>query len=129
MVKVNSKTAREGLRKYIRENYNPDGYYEYEDTTDVKKISANILSCFYDEKVRFDSRKMIFEDLFMEWMYGLPSILNADYILMSAKDVLGGILDETEAERDRFTETQAEEMLTRLIWDELLRQAPIWPFC
>ena len=128
MIKTNSAKARQGIREYILENYCPEGYDEYGETTSLKQIAANILSCFYDENVRYDSRKMIFEDLFMEWMYGLPTILHADFILTSAKDVLGDILEESQEERDRFTETQAEEMLTRLIWGELLRLAPIWPF-
>ena len=129
MVKTNSKKAREGLRKYIRENYFPEGYDEYEETESVKKIAENVLRCFYEEKVRYDSRCMTFEDLFLEWMAGLPTIFHADYFLTSAKDVLGEILEETQEERDRFTETQAEETLTRLIWGELLRQSPVWPFC
>ena len=129
MIKSNSLQARKGIREYIRENYCPDGYDEYEETESLKKIAENILNCFYDEKVKLDTRRMIFEDLFLEWMAGLPTILHADYFLTSAKDVLGEILDETEEERDRFTETQAEEMLTRLIWGELLRLAPVWPFC
>ena len=73
---------------------------------------------------------MIYEDLFIEWMAGLPTILNADYYYHgTAKDVLGEILEETQGERDRFTEPQAEEKLSRMIWGELLRLAPIWPFC
>lgn len=129
MVKTNSKTAREAIRKYILENYNPDGYDEYEDTNSIKLIARNILTCFYSEKVEHDKRCYTFEDLFLEWMAGLPTILHADYYLTSAKDVLGEMLEESQEERDRFTETQAEETLTRLIWGELLRLAPIWPFC
>ena len=129
MIKSNSIQARMGIRQYIRDNYCPEGYDEYEETDSMKRIAHNVLSCFYDEKVKYDTRRMIYEDLFLEWMAGLPTILHADYFLLSAKNVLGDILEETEEERDRFTETQAEEKLTRMIWSELLRLSPIWPFC
>ena len=129
MIKTNSKEARQGIREYLLENYCPDGYDEYEETSSLKQIARNVLSCFYDEKVKYDSRKMIFEDLFLEWLSGLPTILNADYYLHSAKAVLGDILQESQEERDRFSEQQAEEQLGRMIWSELLRLAPMWPFC
>lgn len=129
MVKTNSMQARKGIREYILDHYNPDGYDEYAPTASLKQIAANVLSCFYAEKVEHDKRKMIFEDLFLEWMAGLPNILSADYFLASARDMLGEILDETTEERERFTETQAEELMTKLIYRELLKLAPMYPFC
>lgn len=128
MLRTNSKKAREGIRAYIRENYNPDGYDEYSETDDISLIASNILHCFVDEKVVHDSRGLSEWELFLEWMSGLPSILHAEYFLRSARLILGDILEETEGERNRFTETQAEEMLTKLIWNEL-RRLIIWPVC
>ena len=129
MIKTNSRAAMLRIREHIADNYCPDGYDQYEQSDDLKVIAHNILDCFYKEKVEHDKRRMIYEDLFLEWLSGLPTILHCGYIIRSnAVDVLGDILEETEEERNRYPETRAEELFGQLIYRELLRLSPVWPF-
>lgn len=125
MVKTNSAAASRKIREYIRENYNPEGYDEYQQTDNIHKIAENILLCFMQEKVLHDKRNLTYEEYFLEWMAGLPTILNADYYLGKAVDTLGDILEQTEDERAKHTEEQAERKLSQMILRELRRAAII----
>ena len=59
---------------------------------------------------------MIFED----WARGLAlGNLFCYYYNRSAKDDLGKILEESEEEKAKYTEQEAEELLTRLIYREM----------
>lgn len=125
MLKTNSKKAIENIREYIIDNFDPCGYdiwniTDIPENADFKTIAQFIYNCFVDEKVRFDNRRMTEKALFFEWCSGLPSILDTCYYYnRSAIDDLSKILEETEKEKKRFTEAQAEERLTYLIYREI----------
>ena len=58
---------------------------------------------------------------FVDWAQGLPSVLDTCYFYnRSAVDDLGDILEETQEERNKHTETDAEQCLTRLIYKVLI---------
>ena len=60
---------------------------------------------------------------FTDWCSGLPSILDTCYYYnRSAVDDLGEILEETEQERSKYTEEQAEKQLTILIYDTIKKE-------
>lgn len=116
MLKTNSKKARENIRAYIVNHYNPDNY-DLAPAADFTTIARNILQVYRGEK-----NHPITPDLFEDWASGLPSILDTCYYYnRSAVDDLGAILEETEAEKARFTESQAESLLTSLIYRELMK--------
>ena len=126
MVKTNSAAAIKGIRAFIVSNYSPENY-DMGETEDLQKIAHNVISCFLQEKAKNDKRNMTYHDLFLEWMAGLSSIIHAEYILnASAIDILGDILQQTEKERYRYTEQQAEDLMSTLIWRELLKADPVW---
>lgn len=57
---------------------------------------------------------------FADWCAGLPGVLDTYYYYnRSAVDDLGAILEETEEEKARYTEEQAEKTITILIYKEL----------
>ena len=120
MLKTNSKKALENIRSYIVDNFTPDNY-DLEPSNDFATVAKVIYNCFIEEKSGINdwgraSESVIFDD----WMQGLPSIFNADYYNhCTALDDLGVILEETEAEQARFTETDAEKLLTSLIFREI----------
>lgn len=59
-------------------------------------------------------------ELFERWAQGLPSAFNFDYYLGGqAVDDLGDILEETEEEKNRYSDQQAKELLTYLIYREI----------
>ena len=116
MLKTNTKKARINLQNYILSIYYPYDLIDHNPT--FKEAAADILDTFNDEVGKWYRGTKA--DAFRHWSQGLPTILNtANYYLHSAVDVLGDILEETEEERNRFTECDAEEKLTALIWREL----------
>lgn len=139
MLKTNCKKARENIRAYIVDhfdgtNYAPDfDYIEQAQrdnaagirNVDIFSMVAHAISAtFYDEKLHFDNRyqagRISRYDLFEDWCAGLPSILDTCYYYnRSAVDDLGAILEESEEEKARFTEQQAEKRLTQLIYREI----------
>ena len=115
MLRSNSKKAIENSREYIVSHFDPCGYDFVGDETDF--ITA---ATFIYEKVKHDKRRMSEQALFFEWCSGLPSVIDTCYYYnRSAITDLGIILEETEEETVKFTESQAEERLTWLIYREI----------
>lgn len=123
MLKTNTKKARENVRAYIMNIYDASGY-ELPEATTFEEVAANIYNTFKAEKYYSDNymmRHRIPEAAsFADWCAGLPSIIDTCYYYnRSAVDDLAGILEETDAEKAKFSEEAAEERLTALIWREI----------
>lgn len=127
MLKTNSKQAAENIRAYIVDGFTPDGYTD-NPPQEFPEIAAFILATFRSEKywclqdVRYyhGSEALAFRD----WCAGLAGVLDTCYYYnRSAVDDLGAILEETAEEKARYTEPQAEQLLTDLIYRELLKGA------
>ena len=114
MLKTNSKKARENIRAYIMKNFRPEGYINWT-LSEFYEIAFYILGIFQREYPTDKNMRNAFE----HWAAGLPSVLNCDYYLNSAVDTLGDILEESPEERGKFTQEQAEKILTKLIYREL----------
>lgn len=129
MLKTNSKKARENIRKYILDHVDTSNYEEALDFGGNFTACARwILGTFRSEKYYSDNycvlHKIPEQDSFMDWCAGLPSALDTCYYYnRSAVDDLGAILEETESEKRRFSENDAEDMLSRLIYRELIKEA------
>ena len=123
MLRTNSKQARANIRAYIVENFTAGSYspaYDNTDTADFSAVAGVIYHVFKDE-TKYDNRRLTERDLFTDWASGLPSIIDTCYYYnRSAVTDLGDILDESQDERNRYTEAEAEAMLTRLIYREIL---------
>ena len=122
MLKTNSKKARENIRAYIVDCYNPENY-DFAPATDFPTIAGNILQTFREERPPEGTFARMSEgERFTDWASRLPSLLDTCYYYnRSAVDDLGAILEETEEEKARFTESQAEALLTSLIYRELMK--------
>jgi len=125
MLKTNTKKARANIRAYIIDNYTPDSY-GFPETTDFHTIAANILETFRNEKpysadyIRKHHAPEL--EIFKTWCAGLPSIIDTCYYYnRSAVDDLGAILEETDEEKSKYNESDAENLLTYLIYRELNR--------
>lgn len=125
MLRTNSKKARENIRAYIVDGFTPEGYTG-NPPHEFSEIAAFILATFRDEKywclqdVRYYHGCEVLA--FRDWCAGLASVLDTCYYYnRSAVADLGKILEETPAEMERFTESQAEKLLTDLIYKELVR--------
>lgn len=122
MLKTNSKQVRLNIQAYIKNHFDGCNYgIETPDT--FKELSKIILDTFNSEKPACGSySRMTEQERFEEWAAGLPSILDTCYYYnRSAVDDLGAILEETDSEKARYSEQQAETRLTYLIYRELVR--------
>ena len=119
MLKTNSKQARENVREYIINHFSPDSYDFRGDASDFGTVALYIIARFERDKLLDRGTRA---ELFADWCAGLPSVLDTCYYYnRSAVDDLGSILEETDSEKARYTEQQAEKMLTRLIYEELCK--------
>lgn len=126
MLKTNSNAAKRNIMNYIREataagleNYeNPKNY----DTANDAELTAYIWDIFQDEKYytleTIKRRNMLMYKVFEDWMQGLPSCGLADFWAYNPdpREVLGDILEETAAERKRYTMEEAAAQLTYLLY-------------
>ena len=139
MLKTNSKKAIENIKKYICDNVNFDydtvneKYYyvmkleerkAHGENIDMFSVYAHALYyIMYDQVVKLDNRGLTMYEYFIYWCEGLPGVLDTDYYLSrSAVQDLGDILEQTEAERNKYTESEAEEKLTYLMWREIHKE-------
>ena len=128
MLKTNTKQAIENIQKYIKDHFDPCGYDVNQAPETFPEMAKIILDTFKAEKPYSDEyirRNYLSEySVFVSWCQGLPSILDTCYYYnRSAVDDLGAILEETPEEKARFTESDAEERLTMLIYRELSKAA------
>ncbi len=126
MLKTNSKQAKENIKKYIMDNFTPEGYTETPPET-WTETAAFIINTFRSEKYSrpedFKYYKNNEYKAFEDWAAGLPSVLDTCYFYnRSAVDDLGVILEESDTEKSKYSESDAEQLLTYLIYRELTRE-------
>lgn len=118
MVKANSKQARENLKGYIMKAWNIE---EGEEMRTWEETKADIVEDFHIRAYRSEAeRRQNRQEAFKGWLQGLPRNLG-DFYLSRAVDDLGDILEETDEERNRYSEDKAEEKLAYLIYREVTR--------
>lgn len=123
MLRTNSKKAAENIQAYIMNGFTPENYTD-DPPQEFPKIAAFILDTFRSEKYHLPEDRRYYHGsellAFRDWCAGLPSVLDTLYFYnRSAVDELGAILEETEQEKARYSEQQAEQLLTSLIYREL----------
>ena len=124
MLKTNSKKAIENIKNYIINNFDFTNYEEYtteEEPKTFEAIAKFIYKCFIEEKRYNDGYKHYTEQqVFFDWCSGLPSVIDTCYFYnRSAVEDLAVILEETEAEKEKYSESNAEKLLTNLIYREI----------
>lgn len=127
MLRTNSKKAKENLVNYLINGARDCDYIITEGVSN-ENILFSIASTFnkvmlgynihHQSILRCYYRNNLFK-AFEEWCAGLCSAIDTTYYLHSAVDTLGDILEETTEERNKFTEDQAEDMITRLLFRTL----------
>lgn len=127
MLKTNNKKARENVRNYIITNFTPEGYTD-NPPQKFPEIARFILATFKNEKYSIPEDFRFYRNnelaAFIDWCAGLPGLLNTCYYYnRSAVDDLGAVLEETDKEKARYTDEQAEKTLTMLIYRELKKGA------
>lgn len=125
MLRTNCKKALENIRAYILENTDVTGYDKYEQPETFEQAALIIWDEFQTAKQYELCRpRTNIQECFTDWCAGLPSIIDTCYYYnRSAVNDLAKLLNETEAEASRFTETEAERQLTWLIFREISKEA------
>lgn len=133
MLKTNSKKVKKTIKTYIIDQFKiwSDDNIKYDD--DLKNVDLNnyelacnkIIEKFYKEGVKGIKypRSSTLQDRFYDWCSGMIYIINTDYFLNTAVDLLGEWLEETEEEKTRYTESQAQKMITNLLYREIMNHA------
>lgn len=120
-IRTNSKQARKNvvdyIRKYAEDHLEENGMQGCSDAAMLENLRETFARevCFKNNMIMYRGNVyMIFRE---EWAKALAMDgLFCYYWNRSAKDDLGAILHETDAEKAKYTEDQAEECLTRLIF-------------
>lgn len=128
MLKTNSKKATENVKNYIVKNFDFTNYDDgtTEEPQGFDNVAKFILASFRYEK--FSTREDFRyyhgneSEAFEDWAAGLPSVFDTCYYYnRSAVDDLAEILEETETEKAKYTECEAQKLLTYLIYKTLLK--------
>ena len=130
-LKTNSKKAQDNLWEYILEDQDYlSERAEYDgikiDFTDKSQVADFIYEIYQQEKPDSDVVMMACrirnKDEFKSWAQGLAlGGMFCYYYNISAVKLVGDILEETEEERNRFTESQAEEFMTTMIYEWVIK--------
>lgn len=124
MLRTNSKKAHQNVQQYIINHFNEE-YHDFETPEEFTKVAEIIMKYFeickpYSNEYIRRSGLTKYE-VFRSWCQGLPSGFDVCYYYnRSAVDDLGDILEQTQEERNKYTHAQAEELLTYLIYRELV---------
>lgn len=124
MLKTTSRAARDNIKTYIMENSDFSNY-ERETPATFAELAPALLEIFRDEFYNYSKNYYKFNEYlaFSEWCAGLPSVLDTCYYYnRSAVDDVAAILEETPEEAAKYSEADAEKLLTHLIYRELTAQ-------
>ena len=114
MLRVDSKKARENVRRYIITHSELSRMAE-----DFEELSYNILYQATEEIEGGVHGADIDYDLFEYWSRSLPEALDCSYHIDRAIYDLANILEASEEERLKYKEKVSERILTRVIYREL----------
>ena len=128
MLKTNSKQVKRKIREYL---YNTFTDYEGEPAGD--RTESQVLDYIAEkiayEKLSFKKEKRAERFIYLykgsilklitDYTSGLGSLFDCDYYLNKAVNVLGDILEQTQEERSKYSQSEAEELMTLLISREL----------
>lgn len=136
MLKTNSKKARENVDNYImsiaegiEENSKYYLCFDY-DTTNINDVCKCIwYQYFIPEYVQynkqFEAGRISLFELFEEWGRGLPCEGLFDYYNYYNPDpveIVAAILEETPEEAAKYTDDQAAELLTKMIYNRITKR-------
>lgn len=122
MIKTNSLKARNNIKNFILNNFNFEDHPEVKN--DFNEVKTVILDSFKNYISESDKDRSL-SSVFYDWGSGLPDVLSFDDVFLgynAAINVLGDILEETENEKTKYTESEAEKLLCSLIYRELTRK-------
>lgn len=122
MLRTNSKQAKENIKAYIMEHFDYSNYDDGENPT--PESYKDVCNCIHNTMLleKFYAKAVNEYETFKSWCRGLPSMLDTCYYYnRSAVEDLRVILEETAEEANKYTEEEAEERLTWLLYREITK--------
>lgn len=117
MLKTNNKKVREAVRAYVTKNTN--GWDEDPKTFEE---AAAILKKTWDE-YKYPNLEIIFKhnifEAFRDWATGLPNNVFNYFAEGDTVKLVGDMLEQTEAQRSKYDDGQACDLLTLFIFREV----------
>lgn len=91
---------------------------------DLFSVYAPFIYGVFQEEMSKDNRyqagRISDQQLFFEWLQGLPGAINmCDIFLKPCRELVGHLLEETPEEISRYTEEDAEKLIQHLIYREI----------
>ena len=124
MLRTNSKKAREAVRAYIAEKTRGQDGAEVKDFKEAAEVIAGEWNAYKYPGLERQSGRSLAE-AFGHFAAGLPNDL-FDYLAIGdTVELMGEMLEETEAERSKYSDSQACDLLTYLIFREISKAAEI----
>jgi len=135
MLKTNSKKAIENIKQYIMKNTaaafmdaardakNDGKIFPYNENNFIDR-AAFIWNKFNEEKSETYKKSYFVYytyEVFKDWGQGLACGSLFEFLLHKAVDDLGAILEESEQEKNKFTQEQAEKRLFSLLYREITK--------
>jgi hypothetical protein len=118
MLKANTKKAKANLKAVMIREVSG---WDHDPTT--AEEAAEILAREFitgatwgDGKIHPIGKQRTIQDVFEDWGAGLPNSIFDSIYLGSAKDLVAEILEETEEEKNKYTEEKAEKLMCALLW-------------
>lgn len=125
MLKTNSKKVREAVRLFVTRN--TEGWERDPETFEQ---ACDIVRAAWDgyKYPRLCRQFATLQDAFVDWARGLPLHL-FDYfdfpVYGEMVDRVGDVLEQTEAERSKYTNDDAAVLWTKLIFAEVSKLCPL----
>lgn len=127
MLKTNSKIVKEKIKQRVLDCYIDEERFVKEYPLNYSKACDDIMQQFYNEMVKCDCRykakRISTKELFVRWLQGLAIGIGDDIYLHSAKEMAADILEETETEKNKYDEIQAENLLANLFYREITKNS------
>lgn len=121
MLRTNSKIVKNRIRNYVLNSINDEWGADYNGVISYAEARTLITDDFTARAYNSPwERRQNRQDAFVGFLQGLPYDFTDYYNDRCAVDLLGDMLEETEEERNRYSEEQAEEMLSRMIFREFI---------
>lgn len=123
MLKTNSRQVKEKVKAFISQIFDASSY-DREDLNNApieEQIQFIARTCWQELGHEVKRNHSSFQEMFISWCQGLPSLIDTAsyYCHSSAVDLVGDMLEQTKEERAKYSEPEAEKLLSYLIYKEV----------
>lgn len=130
MLKTNCKAVNEKIKKMIIDSYDKE-YFSFDGrtpSTDYNGICKDIIEALHNEKgldCQYRAGRISEQTLFTDWLQGLPTAtsLGDDIFLRDAAALVADLLEQTDAEKAKYTEQESEKLAAYLFYREIKKHA------